>query len=218
MRKLQCPRILSCVALLCGTLALSSHVEAKPKAVKMDRTLRRQLNTFFSNFSETDLGPFRRGRLGDKQKIEFAFLHEYLNDAKREYPCHVSAKRVDALANWYFGAPIKQHRFPGSPHENEAFRNGVYTYTMGDGDPIAFSQIVTLTNLQNGEFAATTNDYWTHEEYDPHGDYSPTKNKNGDVWEGVQFTGKHKAIIKRVGTGARRRFILLEYQILSTNR
>jgi hypothetical protein len=54
-------------------------------------------------------------------------------------------------------------------------------------------------------------DYETHVA-DPYGDYSPAKNANTDVWDSAQYTGKGSALIKPAGSGARRRYILLEYK------
>lgn len=207
----QFSRMLLVAALFCGVLGARVPVQAKPRAVKMDRALRRQLNTFFSNFSEASVAPFRRGRLSDERIIWFAVRHQWMNHSQDKVP----VARVDALANWYFGRKIQRHSLTADSAGYISFRNGIYKIEVGEGDPLPFSQIATLTDLGNGEFAATTNDYETHEEIDFHGPYSPQKNARVDVSQGAHFTGKHKAVIKRVGAGKTRRFILLEYQELS---
>lgn len=200
-------------AVLVGVAQFAPVVQAKPKAkpVKMDRALKRQLNTFFSNFSEARVASFRRYKLSDEQMIRFALLHEFYNNSVQSVP----AKRVDSLANWYFGSPIKRHALPADFRGDGSLRGGTYTFGVGAGDPLPFSQIATLTDIGNGEFAAITNDYETHAEIDPHGAYQPVAKNNCDVSKDACFIGKHKALVKRVGDGQRRRFILLEYQQLS---
>jgi hypothetical protein len=196
--------------LACALFLHSATAEAKPREVKMNRALQRKLNTFMSNFSEGYVRPFARGKISDEQLVNFALHHEWCN-RKRNLSAPVPAVRVERLAMYYFGAKVKRHgSLAGS-----TYKSGQYHHTISDGDPMPFAQISRLVDMGNGEFVVYTNEYETHDA-DPQGNYSPEKNAHTNVWEGARFTGKRKGTIKQVGSGARRRYILLDYKVLST--
>ena len=48
----------------------------------MDANMKKQLDTFFSNFSEAYVQPFAKGKIEDANLIRFGVLHVILNNAK----------------------------------------------------------------------------------------------------------------------------------------
>jgi hypothetical protein len=191
---------------------LGSHPTfAKPKEVKLNAAQKRKLNTFFSNFSEAYVAPFQRGKLSDATLISFGIWHRYLNDRDRwcsrapgeNYTLRVRASAVQSAAQWYFGKSITRHRSVSMA----SYKSGFYYLAWGEGDPLPFAQVTKLLDNGDGTFTAYTNEYSTHDA-DPQAAPSEWKKAGAQVWN----EGHRRARIEYVGSGARARYILIEYQ------
>ncbi|WP_394793827.1 hypothetical protein [Armatimonas sp.] len=202
-----------------------SESQRKASPQRSDRTElplstgeRRALNTFFSNFSEAGVEPFKRGQLSDQQLIRFALLHERINARRqiiRAGKGYVSAGRVDELCLRYFGQKPKRHGVsaPKRLSDHTEYHAGQYSFPLGDGEGPTFSQVRKLRSAPGGLFEAEVEVYsgpngW---EGDPHS--SPSSwHDNGDGIPTLDC--RMRCLIQNVRTKKAPRYVLLEYQII----
>jgi hypothetical protein len=185
------PTVAAWIALLAALLCCGISSPAAPREVKLSVAEKRKLDTFFSNFSEVYLSNFKRGHVTDQMLISFGVMHEEINS----HVTKVSAQRVRRLALWYFGVPVHHDGpVPGDDFQRVGYRNGYYTAPPIDDANSAPSRIVHLWNIGKGYYKAEViiDALYTGEGPD----------------DDIQYT----ALIQQVGSGARQRYILLEYQ------
>lgn len=191
------------------------------REVKLGTAEKRKLNTFFSNFSEVYLKPFSKGKLSDSALIHFGIWHRYINNARlfervknhsyditnkkdtRAYSQRIKATHIDSAALWYFGRAIKKHQ----SSTDTLYQAGYYYFEGADGDALPFAQVTRLIDNGNGTLTAYTREYASHEA-DVHGTRAQWKKAGHEVTD----VGRHKALIKSVGSGDRKRYVLLEYR------
>ncbi len=169
--------------------------------VKMDSGLKKKLNTFFSNFSEANVGGFRLGGLSDSLLLDFALRHNYLNRfqslkvRKEEMSVEVSVDQVDKTTEKYFGKKVSKHEKP------------VYVVPISDGDAFFFSQIDRLFKLEKGFFRAEGSIFTTGS------GGVPDVHANPEVWkknkEEVELVSRFSATIK----SEEDRYILIDYSV-----
>lgn len=149
--------------------------EQKSAFDKLSSEEKRNLNVFFSNFAEAYLDEYNRDAFSANDLIEFAFIHNRVNDTSEEefdmfdseYFDEVMGFKVqvmDMIIDRYFGVKV--------PHEdtvyiNEygsysgyAFKNG-YVYTgAATGGYYDFCAVVTsLVDLGDGTYRAEYDKY-----------------------------------------------------------
>lgn len=203
------------IAMLSANLS-RTEVRAAPTEMKMDRVLKENLDTFFSNFSEASVPPFSKGRISDKELIYFGIKHNEINKPKRIQQVHgnpssdqkIAAKLIEPSVEWYFGRKITKHQStPGY-----AYKNGYYYWMGGDGEGPTFSQITRLVDIGKGYYTASVSIYGAANgwEGNPHGTMSEWRRP--DDGSGVpELNSKMTARIRKVGTGATQHYILVEY-------
>ncbi|MGC4042872.1 MAG: hypothetical protein QM758_03635 [Armatimonas sp.] len=192
-----------------------------PEVIRLSAAERRKLNTFFSNFVEAYLQPFRRNQLSDFALVSFAQFHEYLNSPnalKGKYPRFaISASRVDSMCIYYFGKKVNRHQSRSmnvsigfSRHE---YRNGSYYFTIGgDGEAVSFAQIQKLRHLEGSLFEAEVIEYIAPNGWDGDRHASSWRDSTGD---GIpEPERRFRGLIQKVGTEKNQRFILLEYTLI----
>jgi hypothetical protein len=184
------------------------------KDIKLSPKEKKELNTFFSNFSEIFMEPFTKENLSDKALINFGVSHNYRNNLKKcekgEDPTIVKLKSsfVDDAVNKYFGKKIKTHQSV----EDYKFSNGKYTIPEAAGEAYVFSQIENLYDNGNNFYSANINVYsigsgWSGS---PHGTPKEWQKKAAD--EGMpELTNKMKATIQKVTENGKTRYILIDY-------
>ena len=169
---------------------------------------KKQLNTFFSNFSEANVKSFKQNSLTRAELLNFALLHIYKNaykslkHSKDGSAAIIPAALVDQTTQKYFGQKIQQHE------------KSEYLVPLADGEAYIFSQITRLLGAGKDLFQAEGVIYMTGSggTPDPHGTPEAWK-KAG---EEVEQLGKFSALIRQDRTG-KKRYILLEYHVVMNN-
>jgi hypothetical protein len=195
-------KFLIIIFLFLPTLAIAQS-EINLKAVE-----KKQLNTFFSNFSEVNLKSFRQNSLTQEALLNFVLDHIYKNAdkflkwSKDGASAVIPAALVDKTTERYFGQKIKKHE------------KSEYLVPLASGEAHIFSQIARLWGAGQDLFQVEGVIYMTGSggTPDPHGTPEAWK-KAG---EEVEQLGKFSALIKQVRTG-QARYILLEYQVVMHN-
>ena len=165
----------------------------------------KKLDTFFSNFSEAHVESFTQETLTEKTLLDFALIHCYINKFKSltrqpdGLTMGVPAQLVDQATERYFGRTISQHA------------EKVYKIPLADGEAYTFSQINKMTPLGADRFKAEGFIYSTGSggTPDPHG----TPEEWAKAGEEVDQVGQFSAIIKKVNSSGKDRYILLEYDV-----
>ena len=176
--------------------------------IKMKAGEKKQLDIFFSNFSEANLKSFKQNSLPQEALLDFALSHIYKNaykslkKSKDGSSAIIPAVRVDQTTEKYFGQKLPKHE------------NSEYLVPLADGEAYIFSQISRLLAVGQGLFQAEGVIYMTGSggTPDPHGTQAAWK-KAG---EEVEQIGKFSALIKKEKTG-KERYILLEYNVAMNN-
>jgi hypothetical protein len=168
--------ILSSAAIL-PVAALAQSI--LPRDVAMSEDMRRQMNTFFSNFSEASLPPFREGELADTSLIQFALSHININAPRRVVNGRLAARHVDTVSAKYFGRTVRRHQSVGircadskwEGGRSGCYQNGYYSFDFSDGEAFAFSQIVRLVDMGDRRYTAYVNLFRPTLDFegDPHG-------------------------------------------------
>lgn len=199
-------------AFLPGTL---SAQPAEGTAVEVDAQLRRRLNTFFSNFSEAGIRPFRAGAIPGETLIQFGVLHNVINAPQRfqsvpgsEGMQRIPARQIEATVQKYFGVAVPRHKSLTGAYEWIRFSGGFYLIPAADGETRPFSQISRLSRLPNGEYLAAVNVYMGEPAFE---DWHGTPESWRRAGDEVERIGTIQARIRRVRENGEERFILLEY-------
>ncbi len=207
--------LMICILTAAATMVFA---QTQGKEVKLTPEEKKDLNTFFSNFSEVFVEPFEKDKITDKDLILFSVLHNYKNNEKRfvkggkEYQVKIKASYIDETVMKYFGKKIMKHQ---SVDDNGIeYRDGWYSTTDASGEEYVFSQITSL--YDNGSiFTAAVNVYsassgWTGDTH-----------ANETIWKKAvpddvpQVTEKMKATLKKVTENGKSRYILIDYTRVS---
>ena len=197
MKRLLMLSLAFCIIFSGVALAGADYVPTSPE--------RKKLNTFFSNFSEAYVESFTQETLTEKNLLDFALIHSYINNPKSliRFPDNlnvgVPAKLVDRATERYFGRTISRHE------------QDVYKMPLASGEAYTFSQINRVVPLGANRFQAEGFIYQTGSggTPDPHG----TPAEWVKAGEDVDQVGRFSAVIKKVGSGGNMRYILLEYKV-----
>jgi len=175
--------------------------------VKLNAVEKKQLDTFFSNFSETNLKSFKQDSLPQEALLDFALSHIYKNaykslkHSKDGASAIIPTALVDKTTEKYFGQKLKKHE------------KAEYLVPLATGEAYTFSQITGLQGVGQDLFQAEGIIYISSSggTPDPHGTWATWKKAGEDV----QQIGKFSALIKKELTG-NKRYILLEYNVVNT--
>jgi len=188
-------KCLTAILVLLSTFAMAQSEE------KLGLAQKKNLDTFFSNFSEANVQSFKKGSLSDEVMLNFALTHDYRNNFKSlkksadGQSVIVPASAVDNTTVKYFGVKISRHL-------KEA-----YPVPLADGEAYTFSQIARLVSRGDGLFQAEGVIYSTDSggTPNPHGTPAEWKKKGEDV----SVAGTFSALIRAESE----RYILLEYTV-----
>jgi hypothetical protein len=212
MKKLN--KITGILFILLASISIA-FTQSAPKEVKITPAEKKQLNTFFSNFSEVFLEPFAKDGISDTKLIEFSVIHNYRNNEKlfvkggKEYQVKIKAGYVDDTVNKYFGKRIKKHQ--SVDDSGIEYRDGWYYTTDASGEEFDFSQIASLSDNGNNMYTANVNVYsassgWTG---NVHGTEKEWKKASPD--DVPQISGVMKATLQKVTEKGKSRYILVDY-------
>jgi hypothetical protein len=176
--------------------------------INLNAVEKKQLNTFFSNFSEADVKSFKQNSLTHEALLNFALDHIYKNAdkslkrSKDGSAAIIPAALVDKTTEKYLGQKIQKHE------------KSEYLVPLASGEAYKFSQITRLRGAGKDLFQAEGVIYMTGSggTPDPHGTPEAWK-KAG---EEVEQIGKFSALIKKDRTG-KEHYILLEYYVVMNN-
>lgn len=188
-------------------------IKSESKKIEMNANMKKQLDTFFSNFSEAYVEPFAKGKIEDANLIRFGVLHVILNNAKlietkgdSNYG-YIKAENIDGATLYYFGGkPKNQTSIDGYTYEN-----GYYKFPKASGEVYTFSQIDKLYDLGNGTFKSEVSIYTASSGFagDSHGTIEQWKASGEDI---PTVHKKIIAVIQKIKDDEKERYILLEYQ------
>jgi len=192
-----------------------SFAETNGKDVKLTPAEKKQLNTYFSNFSEVFLEPFAKDKITDKSLIAFSVSHNYRNNEKlfvkggEEYQVKIKASYIDDSVNRFFGKKITKHQ--SIDDSGIVYRDGWYYTTDASGEEYSFSQIAGLSDNGNSMYTAIVNVYsadsgWTG---NVHGTESEWKKSSPD--DVPQLAEVMKATLRKVAEKGKSRYILIDY-------
>jgi hypothetical protein len=194
------------------------RINATVKRSSMATDQRNSLDTFLSNFAEAHLKPFKAGALSDESLIGFGYDH-IVHNQRRKLKSHPDATEwasivdVDATATKYFGVKVKKHH----AIPELAFNGKEYGRSGAAGDGVPFAQVVSLTDLGNGDYKASLNIYERTSDSDPvnpHADPA-TMAKSGTP---VELKVEMIAIMRSLGSGSQKHFILREFMPVGSSR
>jgi hypothetical protein len=208
-------RIITGFIIVFSFIGVYTFAQTSGKEVKLTPTDRKQLNTFFSNFSEVFVEPFEKDKIIDKELIQFSISHNYKNNEKlfvkggKEYQVKIKASKIDDSVYKFFGKKITKHQ--SIDDRGIEYRDGWYCTTDASGEEYYFSQIVTLKDNGNSMFTATVNVYsagsgWTG---NVHGTEKEWKKASPD--DVPQLTEIMKANLRKVTGKGKNRYILIDY-------
>jgi hypothetical protein len=188
---------------------------AKSQEINQTQSEKRELNKYFSYFSEVFMEPFEPDALSDKSMIRFSVFHNYRNNeriferSKDGMKAKIKESIVDETAIKFFNKKIIKHQ----KLEGIEYSKGYYLIDEAGGEAYVFSQVEKFTDNGNGIYTALLNVYtansgWTD---DPNGNVQEwKKSANGD--EIPELTGQMEATIKKVTEDGKSRYILLSYK------
>jgi len=143
-------------------------------------------------------------------------LHNYINrydkfEVEGNYE-RLADKHVEAAVEKYFGRKLKKHEST----DGYRYKNGYYYMPCADGEGYTFSQVTKLVDLGNDLFLAHVNVYVTGSGFtgDPHGtpaEWRKWAEATGDDYLIPELSAQMVATIKKISSGGKERFILIEY-------
>jgi|GEM_PF-1086766 len=182
------------------------------KKIEMNANMKKQLDTFFSNFSEAYVGPFENGNISDERLIRFGILHVIINNEKLienknevNYG-YIKAENIDSVSLYYFGKKPKKH----ITIEGYAYENGYYKFPRASGEAYTFSQIDKLFDLGNGTYKAEVSIYYASSGFT--GDSHGTMEQWRLDWQDIpKLRKKINAVIQKRNNNGKNIYILKQY-------
>jgi hypothetical protein len=201
----------SILALCAGALLMGCLPSEAQRTVRLTRTQQRQLNTFFSNFAEAGVEPFKQGKIAGKALIEFGVTHNIVNRGERfesGRDWRLPQRVVEESVYKYFGKRISRHQ---SPNEYTRYSGGYYILGRAAGEGITFAQVTRFQHLGKNRYAAVLNVYGAANGWVGDVHVSPKNWREPDE-EKPRLRARMMATIQQVTERGKTRYILLDYQ------
>lgn len=185
------------------------------KNIVMNATMQKQLDTFFSNFSESYVEPFEKGEIEDANLIRFGALHVILNNTKlvenkgENNFGYIKTENVDAASLYFFGKKPQKH----TNIEGYTYENGYYKFPRATGEVYTFSQVDKLDDLGSNTYKAEVSIYTASSGFagDSHGTMEQWKASGEDI---PKLNKRINAVIQKINDNGKERYILMEYRYL----
>ncbi|NLY73749.1 MAG: hypothetical protein GX075_00395 [Firmicutes bacterium] len=195
------------ITLFCNSVVFGEEVE-----IKLNQEEWKELNEFFSNFSEVFLKPFKKGQVSNTELVRFGILHNLWNNYQLFQPYNSSylkldKKFVETTVEKYFGIKSITHESVG----DKIYKDGYYIIPVSSGEAYLFSQVTKFIDMGNGYYVAFLNLYIASSGFggDPHGNLKTwNKERDGDI---PKLSSKMVATVKKVTSNGSSRYILIEY-------
>jgi len=184
---------------LCAVLSAKNEIKLNGAEIK-------NLNIFFSNFSEAHVTSFDENSLNDDILLKFGIRHVYINKFSILKDSHDNLLKVvpmgliDAATEKYFGKKVLSNR------------KKEYLTPVADSDSNVFSRITSLHDNQNGTYTAYGVIYsgvsaLLRDPYEPSTDLDKA---NDEFSADADFV----AVIKKSEIN-KTRYIILKYEVIS---
>jgi|WetSurMetagenome_2_1015567.scaffolds.fasta_scaffold415153_1 hypothetical protein len=176
--------------------------------INLNMVEKKQLNIFFSNFSEANVKSFKQNSLTHEALLNFALDHVYKNAdkslkrSKDGSAAIIPAALVDKTTEKYFGQKIQKHE------------KSEYLVPLASGEAYIFSQITRLLSAGKDLSQAAGVIYMTSSGGTPDPQGTPEAWKKAG--EEVERIGEFSALIQKIGSG-KARYILREYHVVMNN-
>lgn len=192
-------------------IVLQLIVKPVVKEVKLDKTLKTKLDTFFSNFSEAYVKPFEEGEIKDEALIDFAIQHIIINNwntknnmveqrANDPNNGYIKRSNIDLTTYRYFGKKVKAHK------------EDYYTFPFASGEAYTFSQIDKLQDIGGGFYTADISIYMASSGFTGDSHASLDNWKKNDPSDVPVLQKKMTSKIKKVLEDGSERYILISYK------
>ena len=138
------------------TAAVTADSQPAVKEVKLSPAEKKNMNTFFSNFSGVFTESFTKDTLTDEAMIRFSVRHIYRNSSSlfvksgKDYRVKIKAFHIEAAAEKFFGTKIGAHKSV----EDIDYLNGWYYITEASGEVQFFSQVKNMFDNGGGIYTA----------------------------------------------------------------
>ncbi|MCB2339569.1 hypothetical protein [Clostridium estertheticum] len=182
------------------------------KKIEMNGNMKKQLDTFFSNFSEAYVEPFENGNISDEKLIRFGIFHVIINNEKLienkgevNYG-YIKAENIDNKCLYYFGKKPQKH----ITIKGYLYENGYYKFPRASGEQYTFSQIDKLFDLGNNTYKAEVSIYNASSGFtgDSHGTMDQWKLDEQDI---PILSKKINAVIHKSNNNSKTTYILKQY-------
>lgn len=163
---------------------------------KMSDSEKKDLNIFFSNFSESYFENYNYQLINDDNVIDLAYVHVIVNRSgnsgvfRDEKNTYIPLSLVNEVADKYLGITLS-----GKPTQRWNFDGTNYYRPSADGDTYdMFSVVTSLTDLGDGTYKADINSYYAgFESMDPkYYSYSDAQAKSE-----CEFSYASEAVIRK---------------------
>jgi hypothetical protein len=214
------PLIVSISIISCNSATNSNCSQSKQdsvcseKKVTLSDTKIKNLNAYFTCFSEIYLPEFSKGNITDSILIQFGVYYNYRNhfsafkQIAEGSKASISEIQVADSAFKFFGIKISKHQ---SIDEIE-YNNKKYIIVNSDGEAYRFSQLRELSDIGGGLYSAIIEIYSASSGFTGDVNASPeTWKTNTDEAEIPASEGKMKAIIRKTTKNGDNKYVLLEY-------
>ena len=173
--------------------------------ISMSTNEKKQLDTFFTHFTEPDMRTFRQAELTDDPLIHTAPWHIVFNLADNPektnggYKTLIPQKLIDELKRKYLDKVVSDHQ------------RSVHTFGPAAGEVTVFSQVDALTRIDDGPFQAKGTVYYIPGQIEPDPHAAPKTWSRKGIQVGLK--DKFTARPKKSGNSGDERYILLEYDV-----
>jgi hypothetical protein len=183
------------------------------KEYTMDAALKKNLDVFFSNFSEANVKSFEKDKIDASSLISFGVKHIIINNDKliqynagNKNEGYIKTADVDTMTSYYFGKKVTQHKTVDA----YTLENGLYKIQMASGETYTFSQIDKLYDLGSNKYKAEVSIYTASSGFtgDAHGTMSDWKASGEDV---PVLSNKVTSTIEKISENGTDRYILIDY-------
>lgn len=184
------------------------------KKVLLSDTEIKNLNAYFTSFSEIYLPEFSKGEIPDSILIKFGVFYNYRNHFNMFKQIAAGSKasiletQVNDTVFKFFGIKISKHQSV----EGIEYSNQKYIIANSDGEAYRFSQLRELSDLGSGLFIATI------EIFSVSSGFTGDVNAIPETWktetsgdEIPESEGKMKAIIRKTTENGENKYVLIEY-------
>lgn len=214
------PIVVSASIISCNNATNSNSNQSKQdsisseKKVALSDTEIKNLNAYFTSFSEIYLPEFSKRNIQDSILIQFGVYYNYRNhfnmfkQIKAGSKASISEMQVNDTVFKFFGIKISKHQ----SIEGVEYNNKKYIIVNSDGEAYRFSQLRTLSDIGDGLFSATIEIYIASSGFTGDVNADPeTWKTNTDEAEMPESEGKMKAIIRKTVENGDNKYVLIEY-------